>query len=658
MTKGETRQRWLRLGLIGWCGFLVLLSYSAVLRLPLIADDWNQLPYAASRTVTEIWQGVDSPAFYRPLAYTVWKALYVLLGRHDEIALHALNMALHFFNSLMVGWLAGRLWASSQDEHRLNWRRCYLSAGLFLLFPFSYGGVAWIAAMMHPLVVTLILLSVMSYVRARETGAQRWFVLSLILATLSPFAHENGVLAGPLIIAVELTQPRANLPAAEPAWRRLGRAALWLVPILIWWLSYHLAAAAQVNSMALNDGKTLWRNSVYFLQGPAYPLTWLGTWLSIHLAVDNVLMAVVLSVVALAGAALVQWRSPADRRAWLPWIWIGLASAPTILFLIYRYVSGAPRLLMLMSVGAVWLWTDVVVRLADWGRTTLARRRLLQGTAITLTTVLLIQNVAFIRDRLRTWELGGSAIRQFVEQTLAANAHGQPAVFINLPAWIAPNQDVFPVGQDGAVFMSAYYPLSWIVDAYTGQAGRTASLKNEAIRSEVPYYVGLRDSTTDWPSLVTTGGDIFVTDYAPETVRIRLAGELKIAPLPAQAITRFTQLVELNAASARMTADGLQVELIWRALEPVPDDVTVFVHVLDANGQLIAQADGDPIAGTYPFDQWPKDLIVRDVRSLDVKGSGLSIQVGLYNRSSGERLKATSSEGASFADNAVPIVVH
>jgi len=170
--------------------------------------------------------------------------------------------------------------------------------------------------------------------------------------------------------------------------------------------------------------------------------------------------------------------------------------------------------------------------------------------------------------------------------------------------------------------------------------------------------VGLRDSTTDWPSLVTTGGDIFVTDYAPETVRIRLAGELKIAPLPAQAITRFTQLVELNAASARMTADGLQVELTWRALEPVPDDVTVFVHVLDANGQLIAQADGDPIAGTYPFDQWPKDLIVRDVRSLDVKGSGLSIQVGLYNRSSGERLKATSSEGASFADNAVPIVVH
>jgi hypothetical protein len=387
-------------------------------------------------------------------------------------------------------------------------------------------------------------------------------------------------------------------------------------------------------------------------------LTWLGTWLSIHLAVDNVLMAVVLSVVALAGAALVQWRSPADRRAWLPWIWIGLASAPTILFLIYRYVSGAPRLLMLMSVGAVWLWTDVVVRLADWGRTTLTRRRLLQGTAITLTTVLLIQNVAFIRDRLRTWELGGSAIRQFVEQTLAANAHGQPAVFINLPAWIAPSQDVFPVGQDGAVFMSAYYPLPWIVDAYTGQAGRTASLKNEAIRSEVPYYVGLRDSTTDWPSLAKSGGQIFVTTYTPDKVIVRPVGALGEPKPSTQPMARFDDNISLLDAAATMTASGLQVSFLWQVNEPPPDDVTIFVHILDANGQLIAQADGDPLAGSYPFSQWPKDSTVRDVRSIDAKGSGLSVQAGVYNRASGERLKATSGEGASFADNAVPIVVH
>jgi len=529
-----------------------------------------------------------------------------------------------------------------------------VSAGLFALFPFSYDALAWIAAMMHPLAIALLLLSVISYVKARKSGSWLWSGLGLAAALLSPLVHENGMLAGPLIMMVELTWPRAT----EPLWRRLSRAALWLVPMLIWWLIWRSVPVARgPESLALNDAKTLWRNSVYFLQGPAYPITWAGGWLSEHLAIDNVGVAIGLTVIALAGATLIQWRTRADRRVWLPWLWIGVTTVPIVVFLNYTYVSSSPRMMMLMSVGAAWLWTDVGLRVADWGRATITRRRLSQTFATALAVALMIQNIMFIHDRLRPWELGGAVVRQIVDQTVAANAQGQLAVFINLPAWIAPPQVMLAVGQNGVGLLSTYYPLEAIISAYTGRAGRVTSMKNEAIRTEVPYYIGLRDSTTDWPSLAKSGGQIFVTSYTPDKVIVRPAGALGEPKPSTHPIARFDNNVSLLEAAATMTSNGLQVSFLWQVNEPPPEDVTIFVHVLDVNGQLIAQADGDPLAGSYPFSQWPKDLIVRDVRSIDVQTSGLSVQVGVYSRASGERLKATSSEGTSFADNAVPVAV-
>jgi hypothetical protein len=132
-------------------------------------------------------------------------------------------------------------------------------------------------------------------------------------------------------------------------------------------------------------------------------------------------------------------------------------------------------------------------------------------------------------------------------------------------------------------------------------------------------------------------------------------GETQPATPP---IARFDNRVTLLDAAAAMTSNSLRVNFLWQVNEPPPDDVTVFVHVLDANGQLIAQADGDPLAGSYPFYQWPAGLVVRDDRLIEVPGSNLTVRVGLYHRSTGERLKVTSDNNAVLADNAVPVTVH
>jgi hypothetical protein len=168
----------------------------------------------------------------------------------------------------------------------------------------------------------------------------------------------------------------------------------------------------------------------------------------------------------------------------------------------------------------------------------------------------------------------------------------------------------------------------------------------------------LLSAASDWGGLTHTGGQVFFTRYTTDTIVVDPVGALGETQPATQPIARFDNRVTLLDATAAMTSNSLQVNFLWQVNEPPQDDVTVFVHVLDANGQLIAQADGDPLAGSYPFSQWPKDLIVRDIRSIDTKASSLSVQVGVYSRTSGERLMAASNEGAPFADNAVRVAVH
>jgi hypothetical protein len=54
---------------------------------------------------------------------------------------------------------------------------------------------------------------------------------------------------------------------------------------------------------------------------------------------------------------------------------------------------------------------------------------------------------------------------------------------------------------------------------------------------------------------------------------------------------------------------GISLTLHWQALRPPAGDYTVFVHLLDAEGNLMAQHDAPPLDGVYPTSAW----IVGDV---------------------------------------------
>jgi hypothetical protein len=102
------------------------------------------------------------------------------------------------------------------------------------------------------------------------------------------------------------------------------------------------------------------------------------------------------------------------------------------------------------------------------------------------------------------------------------------------------------------------------------------------------------------------------------------------------------ELVGYDLAEAvRAPGSPLAVTLHWHALETPHRDYDVFVHLLDADGELVAQSDGPPAGGQVPTLGWLPGEYVRDARWLelppDLPEGVYRLSVGLYDPVTGER---------------------
>jgi hypothetical protein len=84
---------------------------------------------------------------------------------------------------------------------------------------------------------------------------------------------------------------------------------------------------------------------------------------------------------------------------------------------------------------------------------------------------------------------------------------------------------------------------------------------------------------------------------------------------------------EIALVSVRRSQGG--VALRWQALRKPTRDYTVFVHVLDGQGQLVAQQDSPPHGGSYPTSLWDAGEVVEDVHDLSL-AAGRQLEIGLY----------------------------
>jgi hypothetical protein len=83
--------------------------------------------------------------------------------------------------------------------------------------------------------------------------------------------------------------------------------------------------------------------------------------------------------------------------------------------------------------------------------------------------------------------------------------------------------------------------------------------------------------------------------------------------------------------------------LYWRALGLMDTPYTVFVHLLDANGNLLASADAEPGNGEFPTTGWIENEYITDTRVFpsvaEIPPGEYHIAIGWYDATTGVRLK-------------------
>ncbi len=113
-------------------------------------------------------------------------------------------------------------------------------------------------------------------------------------------------------------------------------------------------------------------------------------------------------------------------------------------------------------------------------------------------------------------------------------------------------------------------------------------------------------------------------------------------------LAQFAEGIDLLGATQPVVVrDRLHLTLLWQGRQPMARDYTVFLHLVDANGQMVGQWDQMPGAGAAPTTSWqPQQVVVDDYQipfQLTDAGAPYHLLVGLYDPTTGERLPLLAS---------------
>jgi hypothetical protein len=107
--------------------------------------------------------------------------------------------------------------------------------------------------------------------------------------------------------------------------------------------------------------------------------------------------------------------------------------------------------------------------------------------------------------------------------------------------------------------------------------------------------------------------------------------------------------------------DRIPLVLYWQAVEASGDDLSIFLHLVGPNGNLIWQDDGAAAHGTRPTWSWEAGEVIVDPHTLplprDLPGGDYRLMAGLYDWRTGERLPATTPQGEMLIDDQIAVAM-
>ena len=614
--------------------------YMPAVRLPLFWDDVIHFRYVSGVSTGHLLTKTELVSYYRPLVNLILQIPFLLDAHPSAPLWHLILVLNHVLNVALVGALTKQL--------RLGWVVQFWAMTIFAAYPFSFQAVVWVLAWFHPLVVTLILVACIMGLRGMRHPQKQY--AAWIAGAIAPFVHENGVLTAPLLALLILyAVPRRAL---RKDWRR---ALVVLLPIAAGAALYGLIALRL--GVGAGEGNTLDDvrfNLSYLVQGVVFPVMFL---------LENVwvggLIFLGIGVLILRRDAL-RWRSVAMGMAWFV-----LAGLPIVILLQETYVTSAPRLLYLGSVGialAVGVLVEHVTLPKRENLVTLPYKgyeKLLAMNATILMLVIVIFSANYARGRLALHNQLGVGYHQ-LHDGLREQDQSARTLVINAPMWLDTETQTesatFPLGKNGAIFIPDSYALFDFVWANTG-------INFEQI--DAVFYYPTVDA---WPEHIsglngtqaidagTMQGfirehDIVYAFYVRDAAHFSARNIGQRAVERDEFLAEFADGMRLVSMENNLTDDGLiAVGLTWQRMTDAPVLERPFLHLI-CDGEIVDQVDAHPIGNMYHFNAWQVGESWTEYRYLDANGAAescLMLRLGLYDEVSGERSEVVGAGGEEF----------
>ena len=208
-------------------------------------------------------------------------------------------------------------------------------------------------------------------------------------------------------------------------------------------------------------------------------------------------------------------------------------------------------------------------------------------------------------------------------------------------------RDAYPY--HGLFATSQCQPGQILADPYRIPIKTSGASKQTVLRAQI----GLRDGQTRVELAPTVGGKSL------SAVMLDVGKLVDTLPREHYATVDYRLGDDIHLLDARITREGDTPHLAttWTTTATPPEAYTIFVHVLDANGNLIGQADGPPSGGDYPTDWWSPGETIVEMRPLPLPPEADRVTIGLYRLSDQTRLPIVDKSGQRVPNDEIVLPV-
>jgi hypothetical protein len=274
-------------------------------------------------------------------------------------------------------------------------------------------------------------------------------------------------------------------------------------------------------------------------------------------------------------------------------------------------------------------------------------------------------NWIFVRDRLDSYAQLTEPVT-IVENTLADQPPEQGILLVNLPSWIAPARNTYPIGVELVAMMGEYLFVEELLSENLVEERPAQAIKFPDLLANRTYTYGIHEQPdgdflfADWAS---EGSHTFVVTYSEEGPVTRYTGQFILQGLDQTPIATLGPY-QVISSEAEVCAGVITLTTVLSIGEPengpteIASTTSLFVQAVGSDGRLISQADGPPLGLRPDLVKLLPDWQVIDRRELSTTGSEADmVLLGAYDFVTGERYLALDGALNPLPDNAYRIVI-